>query len=79
MTKLTSQISEIDGKQHCFELDENGTKIKDFGTSTSLLATQEIHEKVKKYQKERDIHQIQATHEIIEIGLAVISLVNKVK
>lgn len=79
MLRLTSQISKVDSKQHCYELDENGTQTQDLGPSTSLLATQDIHEKVKKYQKERNIHQIQATYEIVEIGLSVINLVKSVK
>lgn len=60
--------------QWCVEMDENGKVVKQIGRATSLLVYDDIHQQVRKYQEERGIHQIQASTEIIEIGLEAIKM-----
>lgn len=81
MRKLTARHPNGDRNQrpHGYEIDDKGEIIKDLGPATSLLVLQEIHEKVRKYQEEKNIHQIQATAEIVEAGLAVLNLCDQIK
>ncbi|MEK6590601.1 MAG: hypothetical protein AABZ11_07975 [Nitrospinota bacterium] len=73
-TKLVPDPKQDKLVQWCVEVDKKGKVINQIGRATSLLVYEDIHKQVKEYQEGRGIHQIQASTEIIEIGLATIKL-----